>query len=489
MIDFLYYVVVLELFIGKSKSSNLERLSNPPPYKSYYEFPKNCPDLKFSGSTMSQEELRKEYYKCQSKHIDRWKITTSNYYTETREFCCFVKTVLTCEKPILTLCDKTYSQLNEDDTERLFGKSCNQFTCDETDTNLMSKILKWVLFIGGGILSALMLYCAGRYGYEKGKEWWELRNMDPNVREKLETTSPFVTKQTEFELYQLKAAANHSKLETENSKWKFYRKYKLHFEKILRNRKLKQQAKKNIELEMNTNPEVFWEPLINKSTTLNKITTSSKIVTPPEAEKPSELLESIKTAAFTFYNFFGVEAAADSQADVAALDGKLDTENSKWKFYRKFKLRFEKIFLNRKLKQQAQNNIEHEMNTNPEPLINENTTSNIVTPPEKPSQLLESLKTKVSTFYNFFGAEATADSRALGNNLETQNSINSSMFLEPLINESTTLSKMTTSLNIVTPPEAEKPSQLLESIKTTVSTFYNFFGAEATADADGNALT
>ena len=79
MIGFLYFAVVLESFIGKSKSSELERLSKQPPYKSYCEFLKNCRDLELSGSTMSQEELRKEYYKCQSEHIDRWKITTSNY--------------------------------------------------------------------------------------------------------------------------------------------------------------------------------------------------------------------------------------------------------------------------------------------------------------------------------------------------------------------------------------------------------------------------
>ena len=54
-------------------------LTNPPPYKPYYRFPDQCPDLKSSNVEISKETLSEEYYKCQSNHIERWRITADHY--------------------------------------------------------------------------------------------------------------------------------------------------------------------------------------------------------------------------------------------------------------------------------------------------------------------------------------------------------------------------------------------------------------------------
>ncbi|OTF80203.1 hypothetical protein BLA29_008480, partial [Euroglyphus maynei] len=174
-----YSIIVIELFVSYSVVvvESMDKLSTnqlPPPYKSYCRFPNHCPDLKYTGIRISQEELRQQFYKCQSDNIERWQITVDHYFTESREFCCFVRTVLSCEQPLLALCNNTYSELNNEDTERLFGKSCNEFLCgDQSETDSNSEMIETGLKICAGIILVVVIGGALYFGYKKVNEWYK----------------------------------------------------------------------------------------------------------------------------------------------------------------------------------------------------------------------------------------------------------------------------------------------------------------------------
>ena len=79
-INGILYVMFVPCFVCLAKSNQQPiLLTNPPPYKPYYRFPDQCPDLKSSNVEITKETLSEEYYKCQSNHIERWRITADHY--------------------------------------------------------------------------------------------------------------------------------------------------------------------------------------------------------------------------------------------------------------------------------------------------------------------------------------------------------------------------------------------------------------------------
>nr|XP_046915122.1 uncharacterized protein LOC124495736 [Dermatophagoides farinae] len=101
------------------------------PYKPTYGFPNQCNKI---DSNEQIEQLRENYRQCQLQTMDEWALNLEKYYTETENFCCFVKKVLLCEQPILSECDQSYSELNMEKTLLLFDASCTQFDCEKMST-------------------------------------------------------------------------------------------------------------------------------------------------------------------------------------------------------------------------------------------------------------------------------------------------------------------------------------------------------------------
>ncbi|OTF69910.1 hypothetical protein BLA29_011120, partial [Euroglyphus maynei] len=94
--------------------------------------------------------------------------------------------------------------------------------------------------------------------------------MDEQAIIKLGNTKSFLKEQIQIEYSKLKTEAESrvnlaeldGQLDIESRGWKIFGNDNK-IEKYFRNRKLKHQAKKNIQREIETNPEVFWEPLMN----------------------------------------------------------------------------------------------------------------------------------------------------------------------------------------------------------------------------------
>ncbi|KAH9526266.1 hypothetical protein DERF_000367 [Dermatophagoides farinae] len=113
-------------------------------------FPNQCNKI---DSNEQIEQLRENYRQCQLQTMDEWALNLEKYYTETENFCCFVKKVLLCEQPILSECDQSYSELNMEKTLLLFDASCTQFDCEKMSTT------DWI-----GIVAAIIALLAAIVG-------------------------------------------------------------------------------------------------------------------------------------------------------------------------------------------------------------------------------------------------------------------------------------------------------------------------------------
>ncbi|KAH7640900.1 hypothetical protein HUG17_8369 [Dermatophagoides farinae] len=239
-------------------------LTNPPPYKPYYRFPDQCPDLKKTEIEITKETLSEEYYKCQSNHIERWRITADHYYTESEQFCCFIWTVLSCEQPLLAVCNRTYSQLNDEETKRLFRKSCDQYTtCD--DGNKSGTDWTLILTIGGIVVTGLSLLGTATYAIKRFRSWRKYRNMDKEALDKLKNVNSFLNERIETEYSKLttEADARESVANLDGSgggRWQFIKNLdKLGVGKFFRNMKLKKQARTNVYKDLDERPKEFWQ--------------------------------------------------------------------------------------------------------------------------------------------------------------------------------------------------------------------------------------
>ncbi|KAF7493803.1 hypothetical protein SSS_08744 [Sarcoptes scabiei] len=86
------------------------------PYKYSYGFPTFC---QLNITQQKYELLRLHYQKCQDDNVKQFDLTAQNMLTDSKEFCCFLKSVLECEKVILTQCDPSYNEFNTEETEQL----------------------------------------------------------------------------------------------------------------------------------------------------------------------------------------------------------------------------------------------------------------------------------------------------------------------------------------------------------------------------------
>ncbi|KAH7639051.1 hypothetical protein DERF_006075 [Dermatophagoides farinae] len=70
---------------------------------------------------------REEFDRCQPDARYDWDIQETDYFTDTRKFCCFVWDTLNCEVDIAERCDSNYAAQLSYETEQAYGAMCEYY--------------------------------------------------------------------------------------------------------------------------------------------------------------------------------------------------------------------------------------------------------------------------------------------------------------------------------------------------------------------------
>nr|XP_027197188.1 uncharacterized protein LOC113791594 [Dermatophagoides pteronyssinus] len=240
------------------------------PYKPVYGVPSKCTGM--YDSQMTAEEYRI----CQIKVIDKWKIETKHYYTESLEFCCFVYDVLECETKVLSKCDADYSDRNEKETRRLFDKSCqpiiaNNLCSTKSDNEGQNQIWIYIL-IGVGIFLTIVSIITCQYKHNQQKNLEKVA-MNAYKTEKFQKTYEMesarlvydkevknLDKQRLHNLSRQTISSDGSKTFSSKEKGSTLKKWKNNINNFFVNpdKKLKKEIKAKIDAESKNDP-TFWD--------------------------------------------------------------------------------------------------------------------------------------------------------------------------------------------------------------------------------------
>ncbi|UXI21316.1 hypothetical protein NH340_JMT07259 [Sarcoptes scabiei] len=124
------------------------------PYKEFYGLPLEC---------NSDRNLVETYQKCQNDSISAWKLKPEQLLTDSKEFCCFMKKVLSCETEPLRDCDEEYAKENSDETNQLLSACSESSLACQTAAQKDDESI-WIIIISA-VLSALGMAGLGFYCY------------------------------------------------------------------------------------------------------------------------------------------------------------------------------------------------------------------------------------------------------------------------------------------------------------------------------------
>ena len=157
--------------------------------------------------------------------------------------------------------------MNDEETKRLFQKSCDQYTTTCVVETKSGTDWTLILTIGGIVVMGLGLLGTATYGIKRFKSWRKYRNMDKEALAKLKLMKSFLNEQVETEYSKLVTEAdareNVARLD-DGGKWQFIENLdKLGVGKFFRNTKLKKQAKTNVYKDL----EMFSQSLFDAAKT------------------------------------------------------------------------------------------------------------------------------------------------------------------------------------------------------------------------------
>nr|XP_027200259.1 uncharacterized protein LOC113794339 isoform X3 [Dermatophagoides pteronyssinus] len=121
------------------------------PYKPIYGLPDNL---------NCTNDLRKKFNECEDDASETWSITIDEYFYETRKFCCFAWSQLTCEISVAKECEKEYAELLLQQTIDSFDKICSSknYGSKSIPCSITPKIQQ-ILIIVGVIVGIITFLC------------------------------------------------------------------------------------------------------------------------------------------------------------------------------------------------------------------------------------------------------------------------------------------------------------------------------------------